>query len=303
MFLKSTLYSHLIISRTTFVKRSLSIFASAKVTTRSDSTLQGPIAPDIEIQEFPEFKMPPSPLSPNSASNPSKDSEKTIYFIRHGITEMNERLLSINWNHPEFKDGEIFDTRLSPAGIAEAIAKHEHWITAPGTSQDIDFSSVEVILASPLSRTMETAQYLFFHKEKLLGDHVPKLVHPLLRERLYMSSDVGRMRHELIVDFPDWSLDHVPHDSEWWHVHDDDKHGPYEEWRPVERTYVCHGEPDHVFQDRMKDLKNWLLQRPEKTMIVVAHWGVIASLTGLDFKNCEIAKVKGDELLVEPAVA
>ena len=243
--------------------------------------------------------------SPHYSQKPSSyvipPHEKTIYFVRHGITEMNERLEVVNWHHPDFKDGEIYDTRLSSNGIAQAIAKHEDWITAKGTKpQEIDFTDVEVIIASPLSRTMETAQYLFYHKEKLLGDHIPKIVHPLVRERLFMSSDIGRLKHELIVDFPDWSLDHVPHDSHWWYKHDPDEHGEYEEWRPVERIYVSEGEPESHFLQRMRELKEWLLQRPEKKMIVVAHWGTIRALTGLAFKNCEIAKVQGDQLLEDP---
>ncbi len=259
-------------------------------------------------------------------------NSKTFYFVRHGTTEMNEMLAKYDWHHPEFLDGKVWDTRLSPTGIAQAVAIHDHWLEALPTMAkhhqlhaakgeedreyfpmpdgnivpEIDFSSVEVVLASPLTRTMQTAYYLFCHKRTLLPSHASRIVHPLLRERLYMSSDVGRVKSELMKEFPQWQFDFVPNDDvPWWYQHNESREGPYREWRPIIQNragYACPGEPKEVFYQRLKDLKEWLFSRPESTILVIAHWGVIKGLTGLDFHNCQIGKVSADEFLVDPSV-
>lgn len=42
-----------------------------------------------------------------------------------------------------------------------------------------------------------------------------------------------------------------------------------------------------VFEKRVEEFKEWLFDRPESVIAVVAHWGLIYSLTkGVDFTNC-----------------
>lgn len=43
-----------------------------------------------------------------------------------------------------------------------------------------------------------------------------------------------------------------------------------------------------LFQLRMDRLQRWLADRPEASIAVVCHHGVIAQLTGADFRNCEV---------------
>lgn len=38
----------------------------------------------------------------------------------------------------------------------------------------------------------------------------------------------------------------------------------------------------------MRELKQWLLARPERVIGVVSHWGVIRGLTNIEFDNCQI---------------
>ena len=35
-------------------------------------------------------------------------------------------------------------------------------------------------------------------------------------------------------------------------------------------------------------LYDWLAQRPESTIALICHWGVLEWLTGYDFDNCEM---------------
>jgi len=56
---------------------------------------------------------------------------------------------------------------------------------------------VQLLVVSPLTRALQTATLAF-------GPQLacPALVEPLLRERLYLSSDVGRHPQDLAQEFP-----------------------------------------------------------------------------------------------------
>ena len=224
-----------------------------------------------------------------------EDSEKTFYFVRHGKTFANEFLDNFEWGDPTFEEPEMYDTNLSHKGVAHAISTHEELIS------DLDLRTelqdVELVVCSPLSRTLQTAQYLFYHKEHLLPPNVRRIVHPLVRERLFMTSDVGRLKHILEEEYPGWDFSELPTD-EWWFVHNEEIHEPYVEWRSGK--YLCKGEASHIFAERLKELRQWLVNRPEKKILVVGHWGVFMGLTGMDFKNCQLRKFKTSDLLEEP---
>ena len=107
----------------------------------------------------------------------------------------------------------------------------------------------------------------------------------------------------------DFSL--LPENDSWWY--DTSKlEEKYDEWRPFGK-YLVDGEPDDAFRQRMLDLKEYLLARPENNIALICHWGVIRALTGLEFDNCEVKMVEIDgtssneksstiSLLAEPLV-
>lgn len=90
---------------------------------------------------------------------------------------------------------------------------------------------------------------------------VPRVVLPLAAERVYHSSDVGRSPLELSDEFPDYDFSGIA--PIWWF------NGKSKD---VKRVVL---EPDNIFFDRMERLREWLLARPESTIAVVTHWGVI----------------------------
>ena len=187
------------------------------------------------------------------------------------------------------------DTRLCERGRTHAIEVHQQFLSNPTLLEE--FQQLEVVLSSPLSRTLETAHYVFGHTTSLLPKNVSKVVVPVLRERLYMTSDVGRPKSELVQDSltHGWDLSQLPEgDQAWWYVRDDERHPPYQEWRIGK--YYCDGEPEILFYERMKELRHYLLSRPEKRILVIAHWGVFHALTGKDFRNCQLEKVTSTEL-------
>lgn len=224
-----------------------------------------------------------------------------FYFIRHGITESNEALMVQEWGSPGFKDHGLWDTVLSTSGVDHAIALHKEWSNERHLSKFIPWYRIDLVLSSPLTRALQTFEYLVHHTHPpLLPSHTPKIAHPLLRERLYLSSDVGRPRRLLETSFPSFDFSALPkEDSPWWYHPPPDS--TYIEWRP-KGHYCCPGEPDDVFRQRLYDLRTFLLGREEREIVVVAHWGVIRGLTGFDVRNCEVRAVAAEDLLAEPFI-
>lgn len=240
------------------------------------------------LQFWPKIRME-APLRDKTRS------DKEIILIRHGTTEMNEHLRNHNsWGSPAFVDANLFDTRLSKQGVRDAellngkiLAKEE---------RIGDLKRVELLVSSPLTRALQTAELSF--AGDILPATTPRLVLPSSRERLYMSSEIGRPKDILIQEFPRWDYSLVPDDI-WWYVHPEGE--DYVEWRP-KGVYACPGEPESVFVARMKELRDWLLRREERVICVVCHWGVARALSGLSFENCDIKFFAEKDLLLEPFI-
>eukprot|EP01039_Chlorochromonas_danica_P006162 gene6161-6790_t len=248
----------------------------------------------------------------------SSSSEKTFYFIRHGLTEMNEYLHRVPWGSKHFSEPFLHDTRLSPQGVAQCQEAHRalarqllppHRGTvagvtgvAAGGQVALPFDQIDLVVTSPLTRTIQTANYLLYGtSHPLVSPQVKKIVQPLLAERVYMVSDTGRHKESLIEDFPDYDFSLLP-SREWWYEHDEREHQPYVEWRPPDGQYKIFGEPEYLFRQRLLQARQWLLSLEQNHVIVVSHWGVLRGLTGFDFRNLEIRRVQASELLPEPFI-
>ena len=94
-----------------------------------------------------------------------------------------------------------YDTRLTDEGQAQA--------TLAGVDAKALSPIPEVLIASPLSRALHTAELAFGNKL------CPTIVEPLCSERIWLSSDVGRQPAELQQDFPTVDLDNL--EDVWWH--------------------------------------------------------------------------------------
>lgn len=244
---------------------------------------------------------------------------------------MNEHLSLSPWGSRGFKDAGLWDTRLSSAGIQ--ACSNLNSILHSGDYSDLNGSISSAyrellnstqfitVVSSPLTRTLQTSE-LIFKNMKVASYNT----NPLLRERLYLSSDRGRLKSDLIKDFSNcnsginWDFSMLPDDAKWWYETEasgmvgESPH--YVEWRPV-GEYLCDGEPETVFKSRMKDLLEWIRHRVtkgtginnaedldgnEEALVLVTHWGVIRALTGRSFHNCEAGSFYIDELLDEPFV-
>lgn len=206
------------------------------------------------------------------------EDDKTIIFLRHGVSEMNEYLGRQPYGSPGFKDPGLWDTRLTSRGEGQArdVNQDMKRMVAEAKNQ------VELIVSSPLTRALQTATLAFDGI-----DHIPRIVSPLISERMWLTSDVGRPPAELIADFASkgWSFEDL--DDVWWYTEEgwEDK-----EWREPGK-YLHAGEPLSLFRNRLALFKEWLKDRPEKCVVVVSHWGTIYSLTGRSANNCQTVEL------------
>ncbi len=177
---------------------------------------------------------------------------RTVRFIRHGQSEFNA---AFERSRP--RDPMIFDPRLTELGRAQAAA----------LADPARWAGVELIVTSPLTRAIQTAQLAF------AGLAAPMRVEALHRERLEHSGDVGRPRAALAAEFA--GLDFAGLPEIWW------KHDPA---RPEAMTVESEAE----LAQRVTAFRDWLAARPERDIAVVGHGTFLNRLTGHVFANCEV---------------
>jgi hypothetical protein len=73
-----------------------------------------------------------------------------------------------------------------------------------------------------------------------------------------MSSDVGKSKNLLSMNFPGVDFSLLPENENWWYEHNQEKE--YIEWRPP-GTYACNGEPREAFKERLNLARNWILNK------------------------------------------
>jgi broad specificity phosphatase PhoE len=218
-------------------------------------------------------------------------ARKKLLCVRHGISVANEfmRQPGNQWGEPTFRDDGKMDAPLSKAGRQ----KTQEVLPQQLQTEFSDFlDEVELVIISPLTRCLETYQY---GAETELKHHIknkgiPVLAVPLLCERVYTASDTGRPASTLTEEFPGVDFSECPSNADtkqWWYS---DQYPESEEWRPhgQGQSYAVPGEPKEVFEKRMEHLDEWIWNRPERNILMVAHWGVLRHLTsGTEWQNAE----------------
>ena len=233
-------------------------------------------------------------------------ADKTLLCVRHGVTEMNVYLSSHPYGTLGFVDPGLFDTRLTKEGEAQAAGALRTTLAAAHQR-----APIELLVSSPLTRALRTAE---LGVGSLSG--VTKTVSPLLAERRYLSSDVGRSPRELRAEFPAFFADGEgePLAERWWwegsaaeaaaarsarqSLQQRRRLLPWRRPPPAPlQGEALPVEPAEHFVRRMRRFLMWLEQRPERRIAVVAHWGVHYSLLGRrSLDNCELVECAGSEL-------
>ena len=146
---------------------------------------------------------------------------KRVCFVRHGQGAHNRSIA--NWG--------MVDPELTGEGEAQVADLHQRLKAC------VDFSEIQLIATSPLTRAMQTATGGF------AGCTAPYTILPILRERLGAPCDTGRTKTELLRCFPtiaQWEgIDEMP--EVWWAT-----------------------ATEYDLLERVDMLKQWITARPEQ---------------------------------------
>ena len=184
--------------------------------------------------------------------------DKTIYCIRHGIARHN--ILYPMIQEQAYRGKENIDTKLTEVGKKQAEKLKEIWY---------ERNEVELVITSPLSRTLETASILFKDTK------VPILAQELLREYpLGIDTPNKRAsRTELIKKYPEVDFSYILSNIDpLWKEHETEL-------------------PENL-KKRVQQTKEWLHQRPEKIIALVGHSTFLHELLYNKFDNNETTQLQ-----------
>lgn len=124
-------------------------------------------------------------------------------------------------------------------------------------------SNIDLVVASPLKRTVYTALYSF--PEPIKSKHLKVIVLPELQETSDLPCDTGSDVPEVEKEFAgkpvDLSTLQTPEGQRW-----NNKTGKY-------------APQSDAIQGRARDARKWLMSRPEKDIVVVTHGGFLHYFT------------------------
>ncbi|PNW74683.1 hypothetical protein CHLRE_12g487150v5 [Chlamydomonas reinhardtii] len=197
---------------------------------------------------------------------------KVLHVIRHGATEMAAYMALHKYGSPHqepLRDPLLYDTVLSREGLRR--------VEALGPAVAALRPQPEAVLVSPLTRCLQTAVIVTSGLQRGLRVEAE----PLLRERVTLSSEIGRAPSELTNDFPEVAFP-TDMDDVWWYT------GGATDPKAIVK------EPQEVYERRLAELRRRLAARPERCLLLVSHWGVLHALAGRDLQPGEVATVEVD---------
>lgn len=177
---------------------------------------------------------------------------QSIAFIRHGQAKHNVSWKALNEKDPELTKHGIKQTQDLKAMILNEFPNY--------------FEDVELIIVSPLNRTIQTLNILIDNKWKQYKDKI--ILQPLSAERGNKLCDIGNNKRDLLLQFPDLEL--------------------IQSWSDLKQEWWIYPEQVDSFEKRIINFKSWIQLRPERNILVVSHCGVIQSLTTKNLQNAEL---------------
>jgi len=192
---------------------------------------------------------------------------KKVHFIRHAEGFHNVETTKQGTNEclhhapgQGAREHPLWDSRLTDKGIAQAKALKEHLAHRPSGGRS--FTAFDLVVVSPLTRTLETAQHIFGPARKpglpaflCEGAVQPPriLVREECRERWgQYVCDGRRPIREIAPEFPNFDFSELEYDDDLFYTED--------EREPLEHTRA-----------RAVQFLEWLKKRPEKCIAVVTH--------------------------------
>ena len=166
-----------------------------------------------------------------------------MILVRHGQSHFNV-VFGATHEDPGFVDPGLTGEGVRQANAAaESLADHD----------------IRRILASPYSRTLETAEIIARRLE------LPVAVEPLVRERASYTCDIGSPCSQLMDRWPEFDFSGL--DERWW---------PEPEESELELFARC-----TAFRGLAAAIEDW------RHVLVVSHWGFIRGLTAREVTNAE----------------
>ena len=184
--------------------------------------------------------------------------KKTLYCIRHGEALHNVLFKKIG----PMAYVNTRDTRLVENGIEQAKKLGKTWK---------DKSKIELVLVSPLTRTLETATHIF------KDEPMPIISLDSLKEypQSYEECNHRRTVEELQKEFPHINFKEI--------LHNDDT-----EWRDL--PDIITGEKTKL-KTRISNFKTWINKRKEKNIAVVGHSSYFNMMLN-DFVDTEVTELQ-----------
>jgi broad specificity phosphatase PhoE len=196
-------------------------------------------------------------------------SSKQLYLIRHGESTHN---VFAEQNHSE-EDPFFWDAVLSDKGMQQVEA----------LKKKVAALAVDLVVCSPLTRAIQTCLGAF-------GDRsLPLLLVEISREKIENACDIGKPLSQLRLEFPQFDFSFMFNEI-WWFVPERlQGKVTVENFKEIfEKDH--YREPEELLSQRVKDLKQWLLKRPEKRIAIVGHSNFLREFLGVREKmpNCHV---------------
>jgi len=192
---------------------------------------------------------------------------KELTFIRHGQSQAN---LEYDLYHKDLFhwDPPLTDLGREQARDAAVKLKEQNM-------------KIELIVVSPLPRALQTGLIVL---EEEIRNGVPVIAHPLATEQVTGSDDIGNSFAFLKKQYPqvDWSL--MPDKEVWFWTP-----SPVNTIEEARAQFQANpqDEPWECVVARAASLEEWLAERPEKVIAVVAHGDLLEAMTGSSLKNAQ----------------
>jgi len=194
--------------------------------------------------------------------------QAVVWLMRHGVAEHNVSPVGHT----------IPDPVLTKSGAAGALALNGRVLPA-------GVPPIDLIVASPLRRTLQTA-WLAFGTQLAAG--TPFALAPDAQEINPIPCDTGSPAAALVPQFPQFesAISQLP--SDWWH-----------------KTGINAGTPE-ALDARLARLVAglWTLvrERRAQNVVLVGHHGLFLRLTGIEFRNLEVQRfiIRDSKLIHSP---
>ena len=199
-----------------------------------------------------------------AATTVRPSSSKIVWILRHGQATHNPRAeaaRAAGCSYDDFielmRQDDSLDSELTEIGRkqAKSVQQRYHHLwnsTESSSSSSPTFPAIDLVVASPLSRAIQTADLAL--PPTMVANRICCEAFREISGCMYNAK--RRSQTELRNKFPHWDFDQLPTDNDsFWQADE------------LETNQSC--------KERALDGFHWLLERPETHILVVTHGGLL----------------------------